>query len=49
MKKIIQQAAGTGIDYDVAQQLSDACSQSEDLQEGFAAQREKREPRFKGR
>ncbi len=48
MKQIIQQAAGAGIDYEAAQRLSDACSDSEDLQEGFAAQREKRPPRFKG-
>jgi enoyl-CoA hydratase/carnithine racemase len=49
MKQIIQQAAGTGIDYESAQRLADSCSESDDLQEGFAAQREKRDPRFKGR
>jgi len=49
MKQIIQQAASGGIDYELAQALSDECSNSEDLQEGFAAQREKREPRFTGR
>ena len=49
MKQIIQQAAGGGIDYEKAQSLADRCSDSEDLQEGFAAQREKRAPRFMGR
>jgi enoyl-CoA hydratase/carnithine racemase len=33
---------------DEARELSDRCSSSEDLQEGFAAQREKRQPRFQG-
>lgn len=49
MKKILQQAAGGGIDYEEANALSDLCLNSEDLQEGFAAQREKRKPRFSGK
>lgn len=49
MKRILQQAAAGKIDQDEARALAELCSQSEDLQEGFAAQKEKREPRFKGR
>ena len=49
MKTILQQAAAGGIDFEAAGKLSDQCLESEDLQEGFAAQREKRPPRFKGR
>lgn len=48
MKEILQQAAGDGINLEQALVLSKQCSESEDLQEGFAAQREKRKPRFKG-
>lgn len=48
MKQILQQAAAGGIDMDEARELSGRCSSSEDLQEGFAAQREKRQPRFQG-
>ncbi len=49
MKSILQQAAAGGIDADIAQGLSRRCQASEDLQEGFLAQREKRPPRFSGR
>jgi enoyl-CoA hydratase/carnithine racemase len=49
MKLILQQAAAGQIDHAQAQALSRQCLQSEDLQEGFAAQKEKREPRFKGK
>ena len=49
MKAILQQAAGGGIDMDQAADLSQQCLDSEDLQEGFAAQKEKRAPRFSGR
>ena len=49
MKAILQQAASGGIDFESAQALADQCANSEDLQEGFTAQREKRDPRFKGR
>ena len=48
MKNILQQAAVGSVDFEQAQELSKRCSDSEDLQEGFAAQREKRQPRFKG-
>lgn len=48
MKNILQQAAAGGIDMEQARELSDACLNSEDLQEGFAAQREKRKPSFRG-
>ena len=49
MKAILQQAAAGSIDFDAAQALSQRCLDSEDLQEGFAAQREKRPPEFTGR
>jgi len=49
MKKILQQAAADGINADQARSLSQRCWDSEDLQEGFSAQREKRTPRFKGK
>jgi enoyl-CoA hydratase/carnithine racemase len=48
MKAILQQAATGGVDSGQAQKLSQLCLDSEDLQEGFSAQREKRKPRFKG-
>lgn len=48
MKQILQQAASGGIDMASARELSDMCLGSEDLQEGFSAQREKRKPRFQG-
>ncbi|TDG15162.1 enoyl-CoA hydratase/isomerase family protein [Seongchinamella unica] len=48
MKQILQQAASGGIDQVAASKLSSICLASEDLQEGFAAQREKRKPLFKG-
>jgi len=49
MKNILQQAASGSIDKEVAGKLSTRCLESEDLQEGFAAKREKRTPRFKGK
>lgn len=49
MKAILQQAASGGIDIEEATVLSERCAESEDLQEGFAAQREKRRPNFHGR
>lgn len=49
MKAILQQAAAGNIDMKRAQALSQACLDSEDLQEGFAAKREKRRPEFRGR
>jgi enoyl-CoA hydratase len=49
MKSLLRQAAAGRIDPDVARQLSTHCLGSRDLQEGFAAKREKRSPRFEGR
>ncbi len=49
MKAILQQAAAGGIDAENAAALSRACLESEDLKEGFLAQKEKRAPRFSGR
>jgi enoyl-CoA hydratase/carnithine racemase len=48
MKQILQQAAAGAIDKAGAQELADVCARSSDLQEGFAAQREKRKPDFNG-
>lgn len=48
MKQILQQAAAGKIDEEDALARADRCARSEDLQEGFAAQREKRTPDFKG-
>lgn len=49
MKSLIQQAASGGFDPQLARRLVESCAKSQDLQEGFAAQREKRKPRFSGR
>jgi enoyl-CoA hydratase/carnithine racemase len=49
MKSILRQAAAGAIDPDAARELSARCLASQDLQEGFAAKREKRSPRFEGR
>lgn len=49
MKNILTQAAAGSIDVELAGHLSDQCLKSNDLQEGFAAKREKREPQFSGR
>lgn len=49
MKEILQQAAAGEIDRERAAVLSGQCAGSEDLQEGFAAQKERRAPQFKGR
>lgn len=49
MKALIQDAAGAGIDFAQARDLAEQCMSSEDLKEGLAAQKEKREPRFMGR
>jgi enoyl-CoA hydratase/carnithine racemase len=48
MKKLLQQAVPVEIDAVLASQLSQQCLNSEDLQEGFAAKREKRSPVFRG-
>ena len=49
MKEILHQAAAGGIDMDSAGELSRQCQDSADLIEGFAAQREKRSPKFSGK
>jgi len=49
MKRLLQQAAHVPIDVALAAQLSEQCLESADIQEGFAAKREKREPVFRGR
>ena len=49
MKKILQQAASGSVNLDEARELSELCMRSQDLQEGLAAQREKRRPRFSGK
>lgn len=49
MKQVIQQAASGQIDRDEAQALARQCLDSADLQEGFAAKRDKRSPRFQGK
>lgn len=48
MKELILQAEAGEIDAAHAEHLAKACEESDDLQEGFAAQREKRAPRFAG-
>jgi enoyl-CoA hydratase/carnithine racemase len=48
MMAILQQAAAGAIDMASARALSEQCLASEDLQEGFIAQREKRKPLFRG-
>jgi enoyl-CoA hydratase/carnithine racemase len=49
MKRILRHAAQATIDPAFATELSKLCLDSQDLQEGFAAKREKRSPRFSGR
>ncbi|MEJ2531610.1 MAG: enoyl-CoA hydratase-related protein [Halioglobus sp.] len=49
MKTLIHQVASGTLDPVHARQLVNNCTESEDLKEGFAAQREKRKPRFSGR
>lgn len=46
MKRILGQAASGEIDFSAAAELSTRCLESADLQEGLAAQREKRKPQF---
>ena len=47
MLEIIRQLEAGNLDRDHARTLAEACSDSEDVQEGITAQREKRAPRFK--
>jgi len=49
MKRLLQQAEAGGIDPELAAQLAAACMRSDDFREGLSAQREKRQPRFRGR
>ncbi len=48
MKGIINQAAAGTVDHQAAAIAAQQCLGSSDLQEGFAAQREKRSPSFRG-
>jgi len=48
MKTVLRNIAAGTLDESKVQELSQLCLDSEDLQEGFAAQREKRQPMFKG-
>ena len=49
MLGIIRQLEAGTLDRDQAHALAEACSDSEDVQEGITAQREKRTPRFNNR
>ena len=49
MLEIIRQLEVGRLDRSLAESLAIACSDSEDVQEGIAAQREKRSPRFQNR
>lgn len=48
MKKLLHEIAAGDCDETEARRLHDACAASNDLQEGLAAQREKRPPNFRG-
>ncbi len=48
MKELVMQAETGSIEFARAQALVATCAESADLQEGFAAQAEKRAPRFEG-
>lgn len=49
MKGILRQASRGSVDPEFASEKIALCLQSQDLQEGFAAKRERRAPRFTGR
>lgn len=49
MNQILSQMAAGPLDVEAAEKLVDNCLHSRDLQEGLAAQREKRKPEFDGR
>ncbi len=48
MKRLLQGASSGKLDAQLADELSELCIASSDLQEGLAAKREKRDPRFRG-
>lgn len=48
MKQILRQSAAGVVDPALVQELSNKCLGSKDLQEGFAAKRERRRPYFEG-
>jgi enoyl-CoA hydratase len=48
MKELIEQSARGELDIAQARALSQRCESSADLQEGLSAQREKRQPQFRG-
>jgi enoyl-CoA hydratase/carnithine racemase len=48
MKELVMQAESGSIEFARAEALVTACAESDDLQEGFAAQAEKRAPSFEG-
>lgn len=48
MKTILGQVLANAVNEDQARELALLCAESADLAEGFAAQKEKREPRFRG-
>jgi len=48
MKRIIRQVARGEVDEEEAKRIVAACAASEDLREGLAARRERRDPRFRG-
>jgi enoyl-CoA hydratase/carnithine racemase len=48
MKQIVDQIMNGQLDHDWAQQVADKCWHSKDLQEGLAAQKDKRTPVFNG-
>ncbi len=49
MKHIVRQAESGTVDAKMALALARACAASEDLEEGFRAQKEKRTPHFRGK
>jgi len=49
MKKIIDAIVENSLDREEAKVIADQCWNSDDLKEGLSAQKEKREPLFRGR
>ncbi len=48
MKQIINKKSSGKLTYEEAEKLALECNESQDVREGFIAQREKRKPVFKG-